>query len=1015
MISEFDLDCDPKRIKFVVRRYRRPQKFKWWSRKPLHLGSNCWLIFDAIAKKPGCRGWVAAFDFIDDEFRYRGLVYDEALPAGEVNELRNCASGLEVMSRKEFVDSVLLARAYELRATILSSPFALSCLALKHTPARGEPDGFSLQFSDRMYRCRKQPRNRDSRTQKERDPRFRIIATKAQQSLMSFTAEGKPGPAKRSRQKAWRGNITDITSVATAFFTEPLSLRELCQLLGASTQPQTITRRETIPITDAANRCLVNVKAIWECYERLRRFWSELNIRNTPMQWLFSGASIGKALLKETGLKAWLEQQPEFSPDILDKIMQTFYPGRADVRWMRTPVIGADVDIKSCFPTAMILADLQAFMISSGRETFDCTEQVRQRQRTFTRDCLRDPENIRRPFPKEIPIPYNSYAVIVKILADSDYLPVRYEKTDGNFGYVVTTITSKEPMWVTLADCDLSQIHTGKPVKVLEATGFKPFGPQPNLRPVTLAGKTIDVYRDSFVQQLVELRGEIKSKAAAAQSAKLLRVADMLKEVSVAMSYGVFAELNAEDLSRQVTRTMPDGEELIEQQEEIPGQLFDPLIATTVTALSRLWLGCLESLIEEYNLDYAFMHTDGAFIVKGNIIIPDLDKDGVSMGVKARPMTDNEFVCCVEEIQAWFKPLYPYRDRDNANAQFLKLEPENFDPVTGEWKPLYCFALGANSHALYNVADGVPVIRKFSEHTLGSVMPPYIGAQKASIPEPLSGVVKDPSKRWIYDVWYCILTNADWIDHKIVVSRYPTSTPEILRSFDLYNKDKPYSDQIRPWDTIQAYWGKGKDKGYWLAPASADLFNPPVVINRDTGEIRSLENMQFVTYFDMFCGQQAPHDEDMFRASEIADDRTFYEGPLLRPHFVEKGRRISIGKEMHKLVELETRNDPDGSRLTVRLERKCNDTSRHRKKQLGERNGIAVGQEFVELCNETYTDEFVLDLLRELCREMKQRGIANALGGRTTTRFQSTASRQNRYPLQSRDHRIGTTKRVYVR
>jgi hypothetical protein len=226
-----------------------------------------------------------------------------------------------------------------------------------------------------------------------------------------------------------------------------------------------------------------------------------------------------------------------------------------------------------------------------------------------------------------------------------------------------------------------------------------------------------------------------------------------------------------------------------------------------------------------------------------------------------------------------------------------------------------------------------------------------------------------------------ILTNAEWVDHRPVVTRYPASTPAILRSFDHYNKDKPYSDQIRPWDMIQAYWGKGKDKGYWLAPASADPYRPAVVINRDSGEIRrSPENMLFVTYFDMFCDQQAPHNEDMICPTEMADGKTFNEGRLLRPHYVEKGRRISIGKEMHKLIELEMRNDPDGSKLTVPLEHKRNGTSCYRQRRLGERNGIAVGHEFIEQCDDTYTDDYALDLLEALCKELGQTAVGNALG-----------------------------------
>jgi predicted XRE-type DNA-binding protein len=94
------------------------------------------------------------------------------------------------------------------------------------------------------------------------------------------------------------------------------------------------------------------------------------------------------------------------------------------------------------------------------------------------------------------------------------------------------------------------------------------------------------------------------------------------------------------------------------------------------------------------------------------------------------------------------------------------------------------------------------------------------------------------------------------------------------------------------------------------------------------------------------------------------------------------GQRISIGKEMHKLIELETRNDPDSSRLTVRLERKRNDTSHCRQKQLKERRGIAVDQEFIEQCDETYGDQEIVELLRTVCRQIGQTAVANALGVR---------------------------------
>jgi hypothetical protein len=140
VLDDFDTECEPVYRRFIVRRYRRPKEFPRWNRNPPQAAGNCSLIFDAIDTKPACKGWVAGFEFIDDtdpSLNTGGIVYDETLPPDEIDNLRSeFGPGMAVMSRGEFVLTELLAKAYRQRATIISSPFALSRLAIEHSRAR---------------------------------------------------------------------------------------------------------------------------------------------------------------------------------------------------------------------------------------------------------------------------------------------------------------------------------------------------------------------------------------------------------------------------------------------------------------------------------------------------------------------------------------------------------------------------------------------------------------------------------------------------------------------------------------------------------------------------------------------------------------------------------------------------------------------------------------------------------------------------------------------------------------
>ena len=70
----------------------------------------------------------------------------------------------------------------------------------------------------------------------------------------------------------------------------------------------------------------------------------------------------------------------------------------------------------------------------------------------------------------------------------------------------------RQPLWFTLADVFASKILTGDTPKVLQAIRFEPKEKQDGLRPIKVAGQTIDPAEDDFYQRLIIHRNSIKAR-----------------------------------------------------------------------------------------------------------------------------------------------------------------------------------------------------------------------------------------------------------------------------------------------------------------------------------------------------------------------------------------------------------------------------------------------------------------------------------------------------------------------
>src|SRR5690606_3244777 len=112
------------------------------------------------------------------------------------------------------------------------------------------------------------------------------------------------------------------------------------------------------------------------------------------------------------------------------------------------------------------------------------------------------------------------------------------------------------PIWITLADCIAAKLLGGKSPEIIEAIGFNPKRRQSRLHNINIGGNdnySINPAKDDFYKRLIEMRHEIKSEMAGAQSierGQLDTAQHNLKILANSTSYGIFVEINVSDASR---------------------------------------------------------------------------------------------------------------------------------------------------------------------------------------------------------------------------------------------------------------------------------------------------------------------------------------------------------------------------------------------------------------------------------------------------------------------------------
>ena len=804
------VDFSPVSIKrdilpIAVRAYNQPAKPAYQSDRSTRIGaSKDWaIVFDTETTADQAQGLRLG----TYQIRYKGELHKEGFfidPDGlsdpEKSTLNAFVSqrDLSVISKTEFVEEVIYGIGYDLGAMIIgfNLPFDLSRLAISHSRARGKMyGGFSFKLSENSFR-----------------PRLRIKHLSRRASLINFAKPGEQKTPRSMRRKAdyvrpSPGFFLDLKTIAAALTSRSHTLKSLAEYLDTK-HKKSDAGEHGAPLDFAyLDYALMDTQVTWECYEKLCVLYGRHNLSTTPMEHIYSEAGIGKAYLAEMGIKPWRVVQPDFAPEMSGKILSSFYGGRAEVGLRRTVQRIIYCDFLSMYPTVCSLMDLWQWVNARGINYHDCTAETQAFLDNITLSDMANPNT----WPK--------LNVLVELLPDDDIFPVRsqYPQADGQakpetqFTTGLNYLTSKQSLCYTLADCISSKLLTGKIPKVFKAHRFEPQEPQENIQPVDIAGDSgfhVDPEQHDFYRRLIEFRQGLKAAIPetddAAEKARLKTAELAIKILANSVSYGIFVELNNQDLCKPKAAAYfgLDGMEYEVQTDQIeePGKYFHPFIGSLITGAARLMLALAEHLASREGLGWMFCDTD-------------------SMAFLAPPeMPIQEFKNKVDAIRRWFAKLNPYA----VEADIFKLEDLNFRTAEDEkdrvFDPPYCFAISAKRYAIFNLGeDGMPIIRKASGHGLGHLYPPYETREALpDLPMPLFPVETLRDKvgvtLWQHDHWYRIIMQAlgkpfnvpeiDKLLEQPAVIRYGANTPDLLDWFHGYNRKRSYRDQVKPFNFL---------------------------------------------------------------------------------------------------------------------------------------------------------------------------------------------------------------------
>jgi hypothetical protein len=710
---------------------------------------------------------------------------------------------LELLSVRAFLKQIFWTVAYKGRGLVVgfNLPFDLARLGIGWGAARAGyyAGGFSLPLAS--YEQGGQTHENRYR------PRIAVKSLDSKRALMGFTRPNAPDPTDQipegspdgtpDPRRTFPGCLLDLRAANFALTNASHSLASACAAFGVEHGKQQATQHGVItPEYVDYNRR--DVLATWELYTQLQAELDRHPIA-LPLWRAYSPASIGKGYLEAMGIRPVLARQPDFPRDVLGYAMSAYYGGRAECRIRGVPLPVVYLDFLSMYPTVCSLLNLWQLLIAERIAVEECTGEITALLAGISVDAVFAPQVWQR------------MVGLVQLVPDGDILPTR-----AHFGGAaawqigVTPYTASAPQWYTIPDAVAATLLTGRPPRVLRALRFVPHGVAEGLRPLLVRGQVpVDPRTQSLFRVVIEQRQRLKRRTELPE-AERQRLEAFLKVLANATSYGIFGEMNPQDLptgEKQVVDVFGTWDRAFRaavRTPEEPGDYCFPPIAACIAGAARLMLALLERRVTELGGSYQLADTDSMAVVStaagGLMACPGGSERLLDGRAAVRALSWAQ----VEDIRDRFAALHPY-DRDAVPGSILKLEDENVAPDRTERRQLWGYALAAKRYALFNQGEGGrPVLRKSSEHGLGQLLNPVDPPDTEDFAE---GDAERTS--WMGTLWRGLVTEAlgdaftwpAWLDRP-ALGRITASSPQMLRPFTTLNQGKPYAQQVKPYNFL---------------------------------------------------------------------------------------------------------------------------------------------------------------------------------------------------------------------
>jgi hypothetical protein len=718
---------------------------------------------------------------------------------------RDGAPELKLLTLRQFLEKLYQA-AYKGRCLVLNfnSPFDWSRCSCDYGKAQGRfLGGFSLVLW--QYR--------GARGRRHAHPYRVRIAIKhidSKRALKGFTGGVEPddidrvpegsATGKPVQDYVFRGHILDLRTLAFALTDRGHSLKTACEAFGVEHGKIEVQQHGIVtPAYVDYNRRDVQATA-----ELAQKVLAEYDLHPIALQATkaYSAASIGKAYLRAMRIDPILQRMPRFRKRFLGYAQSAFYGGRTSAHIRKIPVPVVYTDFLSQYSTVNVLMGLWRFIVADKiRVVENCAAELEQLLREVTPEWVLDQSN------------WKPLAGFARVIPDGDVLPLRakYGSSDWQIGLNQVYAASDDPkdgLWYAWPDLVASVLLTGKLPRIVEAFRIESIGTLRGLKLIHFRGQVpIDPSTQDFFRAVIEERVRLARRGDLDKTERD-RLTKSLRTLGSATSYGIFAQMDRRERDEKVSLTCYgiDAEPYTCRVEhpETSGEFCFPPLAALITSGGHLLLALLERLVADRGGTYAMEDTDSSAILaaaRGGLIAcpggPYRTKDGRE-AVRALSWAQ------VREIVALFAKLNPY-DRNAVPDSILKIEDDNFDPVTGKQRQLWCYAISAKRYALFlRDRDGQPILLRkdvnngedrWSEHGLGHLLNPT-----------------DPNsddRDWIAQVWLRIIRKtlgrrsaAPAFESLPAIGRTSVSSPWVMRSLATLNRGKPYAKQIKPFNFL---------------------------------------------------------------------------------------------------------------------------------------------------------------------------------------------------------------------